>query len=229
MSATNAVVVPAALLLAMVAATPARALMVYTASGSPISGSLAGNAFSNASWRLSATAEEGLSTNSVFPVPPLGSFDLWWLQANPRLTIETPGQSLEADLLPSSPFAWRILSGLFPVGPSPKIGFVFTTPSFFPETAAGVFGVSDSYTDLRQPLSVVGPSIFEAGSYPTTLGLLVVSEPAIPGTGRFRIDPAPAPLPLFGAGAALAWSRRLRRRAGLHGPVRRSASVATVR
>jgi hypothetical protein len=229
MAATFAFALPAALLLAMVAPMPARALTVYSASGSPISGSLAGSDFSNASWRLTATAEEGLSTNTVFTVPSLGSFDLWWLQANPRLTIETPGQSLEADLLPSSPFAWRILSGLFPVGPSPKIGFVFTTPSFFPETAAGLFGVSDAYTNLRQPLSVVGPSIFEAGSYPTTLGLLVVSDPAIPGTGRFRIAPAPAPLPLFGAGAALAWSRRLRRRTGLHGQVRRSASVATVR
>jgi hypothetical protein len=204
--------VRSALLLALVAAAPARALMVYTASGSPISGSLGGTSFSNASWRVTATAEPSLSTNSVFPFPPLGSFDLWWLAASPRLTIETPGQRLEADLLPSASFDWLVLSGLFPVGPSPKIGFVFTTPSFFPEKAAGVFGVGGSYTDLRQPLSLVGPSVFEFGTYPTSLGALVVPEPSIPGTGRFRIDPAPAPLPLCGAGAALAWSRRLRRR-----------------
>lgn len=205
-------VVRAALVLAVVAAAPARALLVYSASGSPISGSLGGTSFSNASWRVTASANESLSTNSVFQVPPLGTFDLWWLQASPRVTIETPGQTLEADLLPSSPFAWRILSGLFPVGPSPKIGFVFTTPAFFPETAAGVFGVTGSYTNLREPLGLVGPSIFEVGTYPTTLGPLEVGAPAIPGTGRFTINRVPAPLPLFGAGAALGWSRRLRRR-----------------
>lgn len=204
--------VRAALLLAVVAAAPARALMVYSASGSPISGSLGGTSFSNASWRVTATADESLSTHSVFPFPPFGSFDLWWLQASPRVTIETPGQRLEADLLPSSPYAWRILSGLFPVGPSPKIGFVYTTPSFFPETAAGLFGVSGSYTDLREPLSLLGPSIFEVGSYPTTLGPLEVHAPAIVGPGRFRINRAPGPLPLVGVGAALGWSRRLRRR-----------------
>jgi hypothetical protein len=212
MSAPVSHAVRAALLLSLVAAAPARAVLVYSASGSTISGSLGSLSFTDARWRMTATAEESLSTQTVFTVPPLGTFDLWWLEANPRVTIETPAQTLTADLLPDSSFAWRILSGLFPVGPSEKIGFVYTTPSFSPETAAGLFGVSGSFTDLRQPLNLVGASIFEAGSYPTSLGTLVVNAPAIPGTGSFRIDPVPAPLPLLGAGAALGWSRRLRRR-----------------
>lgn len=196
-------------------ATPARALRIYSAQGDGLSGSLDGTAFSNASWRLSASAEESLATNTVFNVPGLGRFDLWWLTANPRLTVDTGAGSLSADLLPASPFRWIVLSGLFPVGPSPKLGFVFTTPSFSPETAAGIFGVPGSYTDLADPLQLAGPSIFELGTYPTSRGALVVSAPAVVRPGSFRIAPVPGPLPLLGAGTALLWSRRLRRRQGL--------------
>ncbi|MFM7265269.1 MAG: hypothetical protein ACKOZW_06720 [Cyanobium sp.] len=193
---------------------PARALQIYTAQGTGLTGSLAGTSFNNASWRLSAQAEESLATNTVFTVPGLGSFDLWWLTASPRLTVQSGSTALTADLLPADPFRWIVLSGLFPVGPSPKLGFVFTTPSFFPETAAGIFGVPGSFTDLGDPLQLAGPSIFETGTYPTSRGALVVSAAAIQ-PGSFRIDPVPGPLPLLGAGTALLWSRRLRRRHGL--------------
>lgn len=199
---------------ALALAAPARALQIYSARGDGISGSLAGTTFANASWRLTAAADESLATNTVFSVPGLGSFDLWWLTASPRLTVDTGASSLVADLLPSDPFRWIVLSGLFPVGPSPKLGFVYTTPSFSPETAAGIFGVPGSYTDLSEPLQLLGPSIFEAGTYPTSLGPLLVSAPAPVTPGGFRIDPVPAPLPLLGAGSALLWSRRLRRRLG---------------
>jgi hypothetical protein len=198
---------------ALTLALPARALQVVTTGGEAMGGTLAGTSFADASWRITAAVDESQSTNTILTVPGVGAFDLWWLSANPRLTIETAAGPLEADLLPSAPFRWIVLSGLFPVGPSPKLGFVYTTPSFFPETAAGIFGVPGSYTDLRQPLQLLGPSILEAGTYPTSLGPLVVSSPAPVTPGFFRIQPVPGPLPSVGAATALAWSRRLRQRA----------------
>ena len=73
-------------------------------------------------------------------------------------------------------------------------------------------GLRGSYTDLGDPLQLQGPGIFEAGTYPTSRGALVVTAPAAVRPGSFRIDPVPGPLPLLGAGSALLWSRRLRRR-----------------
>ncbi|MEB3170744.1 MAG: hypothetical protein VKK43_05165 [Synechococcaceae cyanobacterium] len=193
-------------------APPAHALQIYSAQGDGLNGSLDGLPLSNASWRLTATADESLATNTVFTIPGLGSFDLWWLTANPRLTVHTATGPVITTLQNADPFRWIVLSGLFPVGPSPKLGFVYTTPSFAPETAAGIFGVPGSYTDLGDPLQLQGPGIFEAGTYPTSRGALVVTAPAAVRPGSFRIDPVPGPLPLLGAGSALLWSRRLRRR-----------------
>jgi hypothetical protein len=188
-------------------------MLVYSASGAGLSGTLGGQAFNDASWRLTATADETLATLSSFTVPPLGSFDLWWLPASPRVSIEIPGSVLEADLLPSPSLQWLVLSGRFPVGPDPKIGFVFTTPTTFsPETAAGVVNVPGSFVDLQSPVAFAGASIFEANSYPSTSGDLVISSSAfVPGT--FRIDPVPGPLPVLAVAGAFSWSRRLRRRA----------------
>ncbi|MFM7642806.1 MAG: hypothetical protein ACKO45_14830 [Cyanobium sp.] len=53
------------------AAPPAsQALLVYTATGPNISGSLGGIPFSQAAWSLTATADEALAQNNVFSVPP---------------------------------------------------------------------------------------------------------------------------------------------------------------
>ena len=105
------------------------------------------------------------------------------------MTITAAGSTLEAELLPDGPFSWIVLSGTFPVGPTPKIGFQYTTASFQPETAAGLFGVPGLFTTLQQPFVASGPSAFELNTYPTTSG----------------------PLPLLGLAAAAGWSRRLRR------------------
>lgn len=189
------------------------AVRVYSATGSGISGSLGSEAFSDASWSLTATADEQLSTLTSFTVPPLGSFNLWSLPVSPRLTIATSGQSLEADLLPSGQFSWLVLSGSFPVGPTPKIGFVYTTPSFNPETAAGVIGMPGSFINLKDFYSVSGPAIFEPFSFPTSAGSLVIANSSlVPGSFRIQPVPSPAPLPLLAVGSALAWSRRLRHR-----------------
>jgi hypothetical protein len=198
-------------LLLLAAPQAAQALLVYSASGSSISGSLGGVAFADASWRLTATADEGLSSFSSFNVPNAGTFQLWSLPVAPRLTIQTVASVLEADLLPSANFRWLALSGAFPVGPTPKIGFVYTTPFFNPETAAGVFAVPGSFVDLRSPANFTGASIFEANTYATTSGPLVISSsPTVVGT--FRIDPVPAPLPALAVAGVFSWSRRLRLR-----------------
>jgi hypothetical protein len=197
-------------LLPLVAPQPGRALLVYSATGSNISGSLGGATFSDASWTLTAIAEEQLSTFTSFTTGP-GTFNLWSLPVAPRVTIETATQLLEAALLPSSTFSWLALSGTFPVGPTPKIGFVYTTPSFFPEKAAGVFGVAGSFVNLKAPYSVSGASIFEAFTYPTTAGDLVISASGtVPGT--FQIVTVPVPPPVLAVVAAFSWSRRLRQR-----------------
>jgi hypothetical protein len=195
------------------AAPPAsHALLVYTATGPNISGSLGGMPFNQAAWSLTATADEALAQNNVFSVPPLpGQFDLWSLPVSPKLRIQTMATLLEADLLPMDMRRWLVLSGKFPVGSTPKIGFVFTTPSFNPETAAGLFGVQGSYVDLKSPISFAGPSIFEPFTFPSTAGPLVISSSSTdPGT--FRIDPVPGPLPALGVAGAFSWSRKLRRR-----------------
>ncbi|MFN9244172.1 MAG: hypothetical protein ACK6DG_09380 [Cyanobacteriota bacterium] len=189
-----------------------QALLVYSASGPNISGSLGGIPFSQAAWSLTATADEALAQNNIFSVPTLpGKFDLWSLPVSPKLKILTMASLLEADLLPTSMRRWLVLSGKFPVGPTPKIGFVFTTPFFNPETAAGLFGVQGSYVDLKSPISFAGPSIFEAFTFPSSAGPLVISFSSThPGT--FRIDPVPVPLPALGVAGAFSWSRKLRRR-----------------
>lgn len=197
-------------LLPLVAAQPGQALLVYTANGSSISGSLGATTFSDASWTLTAIADEQLSTLSSFTAPP-GMFNLWSLPVSPRLKIATTTQVLEADLLPSASLSWLALSGTFPVGPTPKIGFVFTTTSFFPEKAAGVFGVPGSFVDLKSPYSATGASIFETFTYPTTAGPLLISASST-ALGTFQIVPVPTPLPALAVAAAFSWSRRLRAR-----------------
>ena len=188
-----------------------QAWMVYSAAGSSISGSLGGTSFSDASWSLTATADEALSTLSSFTVPGQGTFQLWWLPVAPRLKIQTMATMLEADLQPANPFRWLALSGSFPVGPTPKIGFVYTTPWFNPETAAGVVEVPGSFVNLQSPGNFAGASIFEPNTFATTAGPLVISSSStVPGF--FRIDPVPSPLAGLGAAGAFSWSRRLRRR-----------------
>ncbi|MFM1799133.1 MAG: hypothetical protein RLZZ117_1411 [Cyanobacteriota bacterium] len=84
-------------------ASPRRSAWAGLALGVLLSGAtpLASQGFNDASWRLTATADEILATLSSFTVPPLGSFDLWWLPASPRVSIEMPGSILEADLVAS--------------------------------------------------------------------------------------------------------------------------------
>ena len=120
-------------------------------------------------------------------------------------------------LFRSSPFSWSILSGLFPTGPSPKIGFVYANPSFSNEHAAGLVSLPSApdaslFNALQQPVTLTSPyAIFESSTYPTSAGdLTIATALTLPGT--FRIDPVPSPLPLLGIGSALGWSRRLRRR-----------------
>jgi hypothetical protein len=215
-------------LLPLAAPQAGLALMVYTATGSGINGSLGGTPFSDASWTLTATADEQLSSNTIIPAGPAGSFNLWSLPVSPRLKIETTAALFEADLLAAGSFRWLALSGTFPFGPTPKIGFVYTTPSFQPETAAGVFGVPGSFVNLRSPTSVAGPSIFETLTYPTSAGSLVISSSSeVPGT--FQITPVPTPLPALALAAAFSSSRRLRarRRRSLH-PVQLHPSTDTL-
>jgi hypothetical protein len=195
----------------LTAVQPSHALLVYTSAGSSISGSLGGTAFVDASWSMTATADETLATLSTFTAPGVGTFNLWWLPVSPRVTIQTMASMLEADLLPASPYRWLALSGTFPVGPTPKIGFVYTTPFFNPETAAGVFDVPGSFVNLQFPISVAGSSIFETHSFPSTAGPLVISSSAVV-PGVFRIDPVPGPLPALALAGAFSWSRCLRGR-----------------
>lgn len=201
-----------AVLLTAAAPVASQAMLVYSASGAGISGSLGSQSFSNARWRLTATADEGLATLTNFTVPPVGTFRLWWLPAAPKLTLETTTDVLLADLLPSPTLQWIVLSGRFPVGPDPKIGFVFTTPTTFnPETAAGLISVPGSFINLQSPANFAGTSIFETNTYPSSVGDLVINSSSFVG-GTFAIAPVPGPLPALGVAGAFSWSRRLRRR-----------------
>jgi hypothetical protein len=186
------------------------ALLVYSATGGSISGSLGNVTFSEASWSLTATADETMATSTTLP-SGMGPFNFRWLPVSPRLKIETVAGMLEADLLPSGPFRWLALSGTFPVGPTPKIGFVYTTTNFRPEKAAGVFGVADSFVSLQSPIHFSGDSVFEVNTYPSTQGdLVITNSPTTPGT--FRIEPTPGPLSVMAVVGAFSWSRRLRTR-----------------
>jgi hypothetical protein len=199
-------------LLLITAPQASQALLVYSATGSSISGSLGGVAFTDANWSLSATADEALAQTTTFTMGP-GTFNLRWLPVMPRLKIETMASVLEADLLTGGNFRWLALSGLFPVPPSPKIGFVYTTPMFQPETAAGVYGVTGSFVSLQSPISFTGPSVFEANTYPSSAGdLVITASPEVQGT--FRVEHTPGPLPAMAAVGAFSWSRRLRARLG---------------
>jgi hypothetical protein len=176
--------------------------LLYTAQGSAIDGSLGGVPFSNASWVVSAVVDEGLIQNTVFTKPPLGTFDFWLTSVQPSVVITTTtGERMEASLLSQAPLDWIVLSGKFPVGPDPKIGFVYTNSSFFPETAAGLFGVPGLYIDMKSPVVLSGPSVFEANVYPSTAGSLVITS-TTNNPGTFSVT-VPAPSPLNGTGTLL--------------------------
>lgn len=216
------VAVAAGLGLMLAAPQASQALLVYSAQGSNISGSLGSVPFSNASWTVTATADGGLSSLTTIP-SGAGTFLLWSLPVSPRLAIQIPGTLLEADLLPSNPYHWVALSGSFPVGPTPKIGFVYTTPTFFPEKAAGVIEVAGSFVNLQSPLSFAGQSIFESFTYATSAGDLVITASSLV-PGEFRIAPVPAPLPVLALAGAYSWGRRLRGRLASCTPPRKRGS-----
>ena len=194
------------------------ALLRYSANGGGISGSLGSESFSNALWQVSATADTANVQHLVIPAGPGQQIEAWLLKpVSPSLTLNWAGGQRSAQLQANSPFAWSILSGLFPTGPSPKIGFVYANPTFSEEHAAGLVSLPPSanpslFNDLKQPTTLTSPfAIFEAYSYPTSGGDLIISN-ATPASGTFQIAPVPSPLPVLGAGIALSWSRRLRRR-----------------
>ena len=205
----------AALTLLLVSPQASQALLVYTAAGANITGSLGGTSFSNATWELSATADEGLSSFVSFPGPGGGEFRLWSLPVAPLVRINSSGTVLQAALQSDATYHWLALSGTFPVGPTPKIGFVYTNSSFNPETAAGVVRVEGSFVDLRSPVAFSGPSLFETtallGPFPSSAGPLTITASS-PALGVFRIEPVPAPLPVLSVAGAFSWSRKLRRR-----------------
>lgn len=176
--------------------------LLYSAQGSAIDGSLGDVPFSNASWVVSAVVDEGLIQNIVFTKPPLGTFDFWLTSVQPSVVITTTtGERMEATLLSQAPLDWIVLSGKFPVGPDPKIGFVYTNSSFFPETAAGLFGAPGLYIDMKSPVVLSGPSVFEANVYPSTAGPLVITS-TTNNPGTFSVT-APAPSALNGTGTLL--------------------------
>lgn len=194
------------------------ALLRYAASGTGISGTFAGEAFSNAAWEVFANSDSDDVQHLMIPTGPMQQIDAWLLKpVTPSLRLTWAGAQRTAQLASSSPFSWSILSGLFPVGPSPKIGFVYGNPSFSMEHAAGLVSLPPMpnpglYNNLQAPVMLTSPwGTFEAYTYPTSAGDLVISSAGIQ-PGIFRIDPVPAPLPLLAVGSALGWSRQLRRR-----------------
>ena len=141
--------------------------------------------FTDASWRVSGLGDETLARNTMIPIGPPASLNLWLLPVAPRVTIAAAGSTLAAKLLPEGPFSWMVLSGTFPVGPTPKIVFEYTSASVQPDTAAGLFGVPGLFTRLQEPLAASGP--------------LVISS-FDSGAGVFDLQPVP------GLAAAGAWS-----------------------
>lgn len=194
------------------------ALLRYVANGSGISGTLAGEAFSNALWQVSAEADPADVVKVLIPPGPPPQIEAWLLKpVTPSLQLTWAGGQRTVQLGASSPFGWSILSGLFPTGPTPKIGFVYANPDFSDEHAAGLVSLPPSaianlFNNLQQPVALASPfGTFEAFTYPTNLGDLILSTADIrPGT--LRISPVPSPLPLLAFGGALGWSRQLRRR-----------------
>ncbi|MFN7900810.1 MAG: hypothetical protein ACK5N0_14335 [Synechococcaceae cyanobacterium] len=198
------------------------ALLRYSANGGGISGSLGGESFSNALWQVSATADSSNVLHLMIPAGPGQQIEAWLLKpVSPTLQLNWAGGQRSTQLQANSPFAWSILSGLFPTGPSPKLGFVYANPTFSEEHAAGLVSLPASpnpnlFNNLQQPTTLTSPfGIFETSTYPTDGGdLIITSANVVPGT--FQIAPVPAPLPVLGGGIALSWSRRLRRRCRRH-------------
>lgn len=194
------------------------ALLRYFANGGGISGSLGGESFSDALWQVSATADPANVQYLVIPTGPGKQIEAWLLKpVSPSLQLNWAGGQRNTQLQTTTLLNWSILSGLFPTGPSPKIGFVFASFDFSEEHAAGLVSLPASaypslFNDLKQSTTLTSPfGIFEAYSYPTSGGDLIISN-ATAAPGTFRISPVPSPVPVLGAGIALSWSRRLRRR-----------------
>ncbi|MFO0016679.1 MAG: hypothetical protein ACK52U_08990 [Synechococcaceae cyanobacterium] len=194
------------------------ALLRYVANGHGISGTLAGEAFSNALWQVSAEADPDHVVNVQIPPGSPKPIQAWLLKpVTPRLQLTWAGGQRTVQLDASAPYGWSLLSGLFPNGPSPKIGFVYANPDFTDEYAAGLVSLPPSaipslFNNLQQPVELTSHfGTFEAFTYPTNLDDLIITTAEIrPGT--FQISPVPSPLPLLAVGGALGWSRQLRRR-----------------
>lgn len=190
----------------------------YAASGTGISGSLAGEVFSNASWQVFANADPAKVLKVFIPAGPLPPIEAWLLRpVSPTLRLTWSSEQRTTRLNSNSFYSWSILSGLFPIGPSPKIGFVYANPSFSDEHAAGLVSLPfapkpNLFNNLQAPVDLMSLfGTFEAFTYPTDLGDLIISSTTVqPGT--FQISPVPGPLPVVGVGMAWGWSRQLRRR-----------------
>lgn len=92
------------------------------------------------------------------------------------------------------------------------IALYFNTPTLFVPGAVGYTGgaISSSSTYVGQTLATLG---LTPGSYTWSWGSGATADSI---TMQIQAPPAPGPLPALGAAAALAWSRRLRRRCGAH-------------
>lgn len=188
----------------------------YTASGGGIDGRLGEVNFMDADWTIEVEADPEASRFITFTIPFVGTFEIWQLAGvAPRVRIGTATGFLQADLLPDAFLgrSWSVISGNFPVGPTPKIGFVYASPGFLDEHAAGLFGVPGLFNTLQEPVSLTGPSTFEPFLYRTDQGDLEISQAEfLPGSFTIRAAPVPSPLPVLGIWSGLHWSRRLRHR-----------------
>lgn len=208
----------AALLLALspgLQPQPAAALLVYSASGASVDGSLGGTPFRDATWTVTATADPALVQAGLI----LGINPIRFLPVQPTITLQQPGSSLTARLLDADPLHWNVYSlDLSRARPELSVngfGLLDTRdPALIPDglpDALAVAVAAAGFNTLELPLLLFGSNDTRTNAVLTDRGPLLISMNSR-GAGLFRISAVPGPLPLAGLAAALGWSRRLRQR-----------------
>jgi hypothetical protein len=194
----------------------ASAALVYTASGSGMSGSFAGITFSDADWSVTASGEADDVQTGTITVSPSDSIPITYSAVVPTVSIADSSNQWSAQLLndDTNGLSWSVVAFAAVIDNAALSlnGFYFADASFSAGSGIGVITSPPELSDLVTPVVIDGTTTYESVTVATSAGALIIDTQANPAATRFEVAAAPAPgtLALFGLGGLLGWLGRRR-------------------
>ena len=185
----------------------------YTITGGNISGSLNGVGFSDATWKITATADP--STATFYPTGGPIYASVWAIFVTPTLTITSGSTILSANLS-----GWDIESRNYSFNPPASAGAIMFANAnadgrggVEQDWAAYITGTSANFNNLQSTGTFIGTSDFDLQTFATSAGNLIVSsDSARPGvfdiTSAVVPEPSALSLSVLGGFALLVRFRR---------------------